>query len=87
MFYLQELKCPIDNIGHMRWTLDEPDDYKMLCKVYEHFISVGKEDFVTEDVIEFLKNNPDIEAINTGIIRNEGLAKSIREDKVVEVVE
>lgn len=87
MFKLQELKCPIDNIGHMRWTLDEPDDYEMLSKVYEHFVSVGREDFVTEDVIEFLKNNPDIEAINTGIMRNEGLAKSIREDKVVDVVE
>lgn len=87
MFKLQELTCPIENIGHMRWTLDEPHDYEMLCKVYEHFVSDHQEDFVTEDVIAFLKDNPEIEGINMGIMRNEGLAKSIREDKVVDVVE
>lgn len=87
LFNLQELTCPIENIGHMRWTLDEPDDYEMLCKVYEHFVSNRKEDFVTEDVIAFLEDNPEIEAINMGIMRNEGLAKSIREDKIVNIIE
>ena len=55
--------------------------------MFSHFVSEGKEDFVTEDIIEFLDNHPEIVAINQDIGRNEGLAKSIREDKIVNSVD
>lgn len=80
IFKLQEYIFPIPNTGHYRWTLDEDADYEMICKVYEHFIGIGKEDFVTGDVIEYLPRHPEVEGINSGIGRNEGLAKSIKED-------
>ncbi len=83
IFRLQDLICPIEGIGHMRWTLDEPRDYEMLSKVYDYFISQGKIDFVTEDVVKYLQDNPDVEAINANIGRNEGLLKSLAEDKVI----
>ena len=73
----------IEGIGHHRWTLDEKKDYEMISAVFSHFVNEGKEDFVTEDIIEFLDNHPEIVAINQDIGRNEGLAKSIREDKIV----
>lgn len=86
-YHLQNLECPIDGIGDKRWTLDEDADYEMIKQVYNHFVEQGKEDFVTEDVLEYLNNHPEIEKLNKNIGRNEGLAKSIAEDKVVLVEE
>ncbi len=83
MFSVQVYDFPIKGIGHYRWTLDEEKDYKMIREIYRYFVSLGKEDFVTEDVLAFLKEHPEIEEINGMIQRNEGLAKSIREDKVI----
>lgn len=80
-YVLKNLECPIKGIGSKRWTLDEDRDYEMISKVYEHFVSKRKEDFVTEDILEFLSCNPDIENINSDIERNEGLKKSLSEDE------
>ncbi len=44
----------------------------------------GKEDFVTEDILDFLKQNPDIESVNKKFFRNEGLAKSLANDELIE---
>lgn len=82
-FKIKTFDFPIKNIGHYRWTLDENRDYEMITMIYRYFIKIGKEDFVTEDVLEFLKSHPEIESINSGIERNEGLAKSIANDRVV----
>mgnify|MGYP002623749323 CR=1 FL=1 len=83
-FRLQNYTFPIPNTGHYRWTLDEDNDFEMIDAVYKHFMEVRKEDFVTVDVIDYLKLHPEVEAINSGIGRNEGLAKSIREDHIIE---
>ena len=83
-YKLQNLECPISNIGDKRWTLDEDRDYEMISRVYNHFVvENGKTDFVTEDILDFLNENPEIESLNSGIMRNEGLAKSIANDSVV----
>ena len=83
-YKLQNLECPISNIGDKRWTLDEDRDYEMISRVYNHFVvENGKTDFVTEDILDFLNENPEIELLNSGIMRNEGLAKSIANDSVV----
>lgn len=81
MFKIQIYDFPIRGAGHYRWTLDEDRDYEAIKMIYRHFLDVEKKDFITEDVIEFLREHPEIEAINAGIIRNEGLIKSIRNDK------
>ena len=83
-FIIQVYDFPIKGIGHYRWTLDEENDYIMLKKIFGHFVSLGKEDFVTEDVLDFLRANPDVEKINSMYSRNEGLAKSIKEDRIVD---
>ena len=59
-YKLKNLECPIKDIGKKRWTLDEDRDYKMISQVYKYFISIGKEDFVTEQVLEYLKEHPEI---------------------------
>ena len=82
-YKLKNLECPIKDIGKKRWTLDEDRDYKMISQVYKYFISIGKEDFVTEQVLEYLKEHPEIENLNMGIQRNEGLKKSLENDSVI----
>ena len=47
-------------------------------------VKKGKEDFVTEDILDFLKQNPDIESVNKKFFRNEGLAKSLANDELIE---
>ncbi len=84
LFKIQVYDFPIKGVGHYRWTLDEERDYELITSVYEHFISRGNTEFVTEDIIDFLENHPEIEAINSAIGRNEGLAKSIINDKVLD---
>ena len=81
LFDIANMSSKIENISHHRWTLDENEDYELLCKIYEHFISIKKEDFVTEDILDFLNSNPDLVKINSMYARNEGLAKSLEGDK------
>lgn len=81
LFNIKNIECPIPGIGSKRWTLDEDEDYKLISAVYQHFISKGREDFITEDILGFLAENPAIEKINQKYRRNEGLLKSIANDK------
>lgn len=66
--------------GNYRWTLDEPRDYEFLQKV---FAELYKENgtFYYQDVFDLLDRKPELAEINSGIIRNEGLLKSLEEDK------
>lgn len=62
------------------WTLDEEDDLRFLQAIYSRLYKPGKI-FLTKDVLNLLKNEPEIMEINAGIIRNEGYLKSLAEDK------
>jgi len=79
-YKLQNYECPISGIGDKRWTLDEPADLELIEKIYEYFINQGKENFVTEDILNFLRVNPALNSINAMINRNEGLSKSLKND-------
>lgn len=87
LFQIQNLECPIKGIGNKRWTLDEEEDYQLINMVYCYFIEQGKEDFVTEDVLNFLSRNPKVEYLNIQYMRNEGLAKSLENDRVLRIDE
>jgi spore coat polysaccharide biosynthesis protein SpsF len=76
-FVLQDFSCPIPGIGHHRWTLDEQADYELLSKIYCHFKDT---DFYTQDILAFLLDHPDVSRLNAHITRNEGLAKSLKND-------
>ena len=86
-FRIQNLECPIREIGDKRWTLDEDEDYEFISAVYSHFISQGREDFVTEDILAFLEKRPELEQLNAKYRRNEGLLKSLANDRVIQLEE
>ncbi|MDO4566027.1 MAG: glycosyltransferase family protein [Oscillospiraceae bacterium] len=81
-FKLQDLLFPYGDYGGDRWTLDELEDYELISAIYEHF--KNNKDFTTEDVLEFLNGDgAHLRQINNNIERNEGLKKSILNDRVV----
>jgi len=84
IFHIQNFACPIKGIGHLRWTLDEPEDYTLLREIYDHFLEEKNEYFLTEDILDFLRKRPELSGINSKYARNEGLRKSLREDKIVD---
>ncbi len=88
LFGIMDFKSPIGDFGEQRWTVDEPEDFELVQTVYEHFVNeIGTEDFGYKEILEYLNNNPQIAEINKKFTRNEGLAKSIREDKIIDIQE
>lgn len=83
IFNIYDYKCKTGNFKKMRWTLDEDRDLTFITKIYKYFIGLGKEYFSMNEIIDFLNNNPEIKNINSGIIRNEGLLKSLKNDRIV----
>lgn len=63
------------DFSHLRWTLDEPEDYEFIKKVYEDLFPINS-DFGWLDVIAWLTNDPQKLKINSMHKRNTGLIKS-----------
>jgi len=71
---------PFTGLKHLRWTLDEENDYLFLTHIFDRLFN-SDQIFLTRDVLELLRNEPHLAEINSGIIRNEGYLKSLEEDK------
>lgn len=74
--------CELSDIGGERWTVDEPEDFNFIQQIYERLYP-EKPIFLIEDILALLKDNPDLRKINLGFERNEGLVKSLKEDKIM----
>lgn len=68
------------DLSHMRWTVDEPRDLDFVREIYKRLYP-KKKLFLMDDVLKLLEENPEIEKINSGIGRNEGYLKSLKEDE------
>ena len=66
--------------GH-RWTLDEAADLVFLSKVFERLQRPDGKPFLADDILDLLKMAPELMSINQGILRNEGLLKSMATEK------
>lgn len=85
LFRIQDYTCPIGDLHNERWTIDEPEDYEFIHNIYSHFIQIKKEDFGTADILAYLNENPGLRSINARFMRNEGLAVSRQNDKIVKM--
>lgn len=79
MFKAVSLDHP-QNLGALRWTLDEPKDYEFLKKIFDGLYTRNPY-FGMNDILRFLENDPKLKHINAAIVRNEGYAKSLKEDR------
>lgn len=53
-----------------RWTVDEPEDFAVIARVFEHFHP--RLDFTWLEVLDLRREQPDLFADNRHLIRNEG---------------
>lgn len=65
--------------SHLRWTVDEPEDFSFVKEVYE-CLYPKKPDFGSADILALLKAHPDLQRINAHFERNEGARKSLQAD-------
>ena len=66
-----------------RFTIDEPEDYEVVSKIFENLYRGEKDPFTYQETKDFLDAHPELMKINTHIIRNEGLIISLKNDEVV----
>jgi spore coat polysaccharide biosynthesis protein SpsF (cytidylyltransferase family) len=71
-----------EGLGNQRWTLDEPNDYKLLSKIFNKLYRPDSP-FLTHEILQFIQNNPKLSEINSKIVRNEGYLKSLQEDETI----
>ena len=58
------------DLSALRWTVDEPADFTVIEKVFQHFHPVL--DFTWQEILNLQKQKPEIFSVNQHIIRNEG---------------
>lgn len=68
----------VPDLSQWRWTVDRSQDVEFARKVYENFKDNPLIGY--KKIIDFLRKNPELMQINTGILRNEGYIKSLSRD-------
>jgi len=69
-----------EDLSHLRWTVDEPEDFELVRGVIE-FLYPGNRDFRTGDILDLLRRRPELGAINARFERNEGYLASLGADR------
>ena len=59
------------DLSNERWTVDEPDDYKVIESVFNYFSPAL--DFSWQEVVKLKNKKPDIFSVNKHLTRNEGM--------------
>lgn len=72
--------------GDERWTLDTEKDYEFIKRIFTE-LYIENQEFTSKDIYDLLDAKPEIRNINGGLVRNEGLLKSIRNDYIVTLEE
>lgn len=75
--------CMLNNIdlSGLRWTVDEPADYDLVARIYEVLYPQNPH-FLSSDILQLLKREPELCSINVAITRNEGYVKSLKNDAI-----
>lgn len=79
LFCLGNLSRLGGDLSHLRWTVDESEDFLLVQKIYEHLYPVNQA-FTTDDILNLMKECPELEEINSAFKRNEGYVRSIEAD-------
>lgn len=56
------------DLGHLRWTVDTPEDLEVLRQIYASFNN--RDDFSTDELIEHCRLHPDWQLLNANINHN-----------------
>ena len=78
LFSSFNVRAAVDR-SELRMTIDEPRDFELIKTLIEN-VGIDKH---CSDYIAYLDANPDVRDINSSIMRNEGYAKSLANDKLI----
>ncbi len=67
------------DLSHIRWTVDEPEDFILVEKIYQALYEDNPL-FLMNDILKLLDQRPELNKINGNFSRNEGLERSLQED-------
>jgi spore coat polysaccharide biosynthesis protein SpsF len=67
------------DLSHLRWTVDEAADFELVTKIYENLYP-QLPGFGMLDILSILDQHPEWLHLNSEIVRDEGYAKSLRQD-------
>ena len=71
-------------LSKYRFTIDEKEDFIFVKKIIKQFPKILKNTYVSSNkFIDFVKNHKNIYKINSHIIRNEGLLKSLKKEQKI----
>lgn len=75
--------CNIKNdadLSYLRWTVDEIADFLLIKDIYENLYPANPT-FTTSEILEYYQKNKTLLTLNNQYKRNEGLLKSLQQDK------
>jgi spore coat polysaccharide biosynthesis protein SpsF len=67
---------------NLRLTVDNYEDYELIKIIYEKLYFINP-NFLLNDIIQLLEEFPELIKINEKFLRNEGLKKSLDNDKII----
>ncbi len=73
------------DLSEMRWEVNEEEDFQFVEAVYEALFPEYGYKFGIQDILDLLKERPDLQDMNSTIRRNEGFLTSLREQRVKKV--
>ncbi len=73
------IRCPEGDLSAERWTLDTPEDLALLRAIAPDL--AGRRPPRLTEVLEAIDRSPELRRLNGGILRNEGLVKSLARDR------
>ncbi len=68
-----------NDFSHLRLTVDEENDFELIKNILEN-LYIKDSSFSYLDIVAYMIKNPNLLFINSNINRDEGLAKSLKED-------
>ncbi len=73
------------DLSRMRWTVDRAEDLAVVTEIYESLYPKNPA-FGFSDILNFIKQHPEIEKINDGFMRNEALTKELQASEKTEQI-
>ena len=80
LFQLGNVTSP-NNDSDLRWTVDRPQDLEFVRAIYQ---MLRERPFGMDDVLALLRQDPQLQELNSGIFANEGYFKSLAEDQLLQ---
>jgi len=80
VFSISNVTGPVD-YSHLRWTVDEPEDFQLITRIYEALYPQNPE-FTTEQILDLFENHPEMLTINNTFDRDEGYKRSLLQDRM-----